>query len=180
MNAFWDSSLGWFFKCSAWMTIFLAPARTTMIAVSFLVLGDLVTGIWASYKRKEKFSSAKLRQTITKTIGYQLAILLAFITENNLLPELPVLKVVAGLIASTELVSALENLAAITGVPLGAAVRKLFDKPVEPVLPVLPVLPVEDSAAGNAAAEAAKVAAATAVEVAKDAALKAQDKANKS
>lgn len=99
-----------------------------MIAVGVLVVGDLLTGIWASVKRGEPFSSARLRQTITKTLGYQLAIVLSYITESELLPEIPVLKVVAGLIASTELVSALENLSSITGVPLAQAVKKLFDK----------------------------------------------------
>lgn len=99
-----------------------------MIAVGFLVVGDLITGIWAAVKRGEAFSSAKLRQTITKTLGYQLAIVLSYVTESQLLPEIPVLKVVAGLIASTELVSALENLASITGVPLADAVKKLFNK----------------------------------------------------
>jgi len=103
-----------------------------MITVGFLVLGDLITGIWASVKRGETFSSAKLRQTITKTLGYQLAIVLSYVTESQLMPEIPVLKVVAGLIASTELVSALENLASITGVPLAEAVKKLFDKKPNP------------------------------------------------
>lgn len=106
----------------------MAPAKATMIAVGFLVVGDLITGIWAAVKRGEAFSSAKLRQTITKTLGYQLAIVLSYVTESQLLPEIPVLKVVAGLIASTELVSALENLASITGVPLADAVKKLFNK----------------------------------------------------
>lgn len=106
-----------------------------MITVGFLVLGDLVTGIWAAVKRGEPFSSAKLRQTVTKTLGYQLAIVLSYVTESQLMPEIPVLKVVAGLIASTELVSALENLASITGVPLGEAVKRLFDKKAPPPAP---------------------------------------------
>ncbi len=128
MDAFWDGATGWLIRCSMWVGLFLAPAKTTMIAVGFLVFGDLLTGIWAALKRGEKFNSAKLRATVTKTIGYQLAILLSYVTESQLLPEIPVLKVVAGLIASTELVSALENLASITGVPLGEVVKKLFDK----------------------------------------------------
>lgn len=128
MSGFWDTSAGWAVKLAAWVGLFLAPAKATMIAVGFLVIGDLVTGIWAAVKRGETFSSAKLRQTITKTLGYQLAIVLSYVTESQLLPEIPVLKVVAGLIASTELVSALENLASITGVPLADGVKKLFNK----------------------------------------------------
>lgn len=132
MNSFWDTSIGWSVKLTAWVALFLAPAKATMIAVGFLVLGDLITGIWAAVKRGETFSSAKLRQTITKTLGYQLAIVLSYVTESQLMPEIPVLKVVAGLIASTELVSALENLASITGVPLAEAVKKLFYKKPNP------------------------------------------------
>ncbi len=99
-----------------------------MIAVGFLVIGDLITGVWASLKRGEKFSSARLRQTIIKSLGYQMAIVLSYVTESQLIPEVPLLKVVAGLIASTELVSSLENLSSITGTPLGQVVKKLFDK----------------------------------------------------
>lgn len=179
---FWDTTTGWMIKCATWVTIFMAPARATMVAVGFLVLGDLVSGIWASHKRGEKFSSSKLRQTVIKTLGYQLALLLAFVTENVLLPELPVLKVVAGLIAGTELISAMENLSAITGVPLGDLVKKMFDKrPVLPVLPVIPVIPVlpgsPDDPATVAALKAAKVAVDAAHEaknVAHVAALKAE------
>lgn len=132
MSAFWDTTTGWMIKCAAWVGLFLAPAKTTMVAVGFLVLGDLLTGIWSSLKKGERFNSARLRDTVTKTLGYQLALILSYVTETILLPEIPVLKVVAGLIASTELVSALENLASITGVPLGEVVRKLFEKKGEP------------------------------------------------
>ncbi len=138
MHGFWDSTTGWMIKSATWVSLFLAPAKASMIAVGFLVIGDLITGVWAALKRGETFSSAKLRQTVTKTLGYQLAMLLAFVTENVLLPEIPVLKVVAGLIAGTELLSAMENLSSITGVPLGEAVKKLFNKPDPPPPPPPP------------------------------------------
>lgn len=125
---FWSSAWGWTLKCAAWLLVFLAPVQATMIAVSALVVGDLVTGVWAALKRGETFSSAKFRQTVTKTIGYQLAIVLAFITESQLIPELPVVKVVGGLIASVEFTSAGENLSSILGIPIGDIIKKLFDK----------------------------------------------------
>ncbi len=128
MHPFLDSAWGWLLKTSAWVALFVAPAKATMLAVSFLVAGDLVIGIWASRKRGEAFSSAKLRQTVTKTLGYQLAVIFSFVTETYLLQELPVLKVVAGLIATTELTSILESISDITNTPFGELIKKLFNK----------------------------------------------------
>lgn len=174
MSGFWDTTTGWMIKCSAWVGLFMAPAKTTMIAIGFLVLGDLITGIWAALKRGETFSSARLRATVTKTFGYQLAIVLSYVTESQLLPEIPVLKVIAGLIASTELVSALENLSSITGVPLGEVIRKLFDKRPLPIVPILPILENPGDEAGDSAAGAAVDAAKTAVKVAEAATVVAE------
>lgn len=127
-ESFWSSTWGWAIKLSAWVVTFLAPVKATVFAVLFLVLSDLVTGIWAAIKRKEKFTSAKLRQTPVKLIGYLAAVILAFVTESVLLPEIPIVKVVAGLLASVELTSALENLSSITGTPMDELVKKLFNK----------------------------------------------------
>jgi phage-related holin len=111
-----------------WLVVFVAPVKAAMLAVTFLVAVDFLTGVWASKKRGEKIESAKLGRTVIKTLGYQLALITSFVTEKYLLDVLPVMKTISGFIAATELLSVSENLAVITGVPLYDAFRKLLNK----------------------------------------------------
>lgn len=103
-------------KALVWFGVFLAPIKATMLAVSFLVLIDLITGLWASHKRNEKITSNGIRRTVSKTLAYQLAVICSFVMEQQFLGGIPIVKVVAGLIASTEFKSVLENISSITGV----------------------------------------------------------------
>jgi hypothetical protein len=128
MSSFWDTSLGWAIKLSAWVMLFLAPVKASMAAIVFLVLSDLVFGVWAALKRGEKFNSAALRRTPVKLTGYLAGIVLAFVAETYLLPELPIVKVVGGLAASTELVSLFESLSTISGIPFQELAKRLFNK----------------------------------------------------
>ena len=101
-----------------WAIALLAPIRASMGAVSFLVMADLITGVWASVKRGEKFTSWGLRKTASKLLAYELAIVLAFVIESNGLSFLPLVKTVAGFIVGVEGKSGLENLSKITGLDL--------------------------------------------------------------
>lgn len=94
-----------------------------MGAVCFLVCADLITGIWASVKRGEKFTSWGLRKTASKVLAYELAVVLAFVIESNFLTFLPLVKTIAGFIAATEGKSGLENLSKITGIDLWSSIR---------------------------------------------------------
>lgn len=94
----------------------LAPIHTVLIVVGVLVVLDLITGIWASIKKGSKFSSAKLRDSISKLIIFQIAVISAFILERYLLADLlPVSKMVAGIIGLVEATSLFENLNVIYG-----------------------------------------------------------------
>ena len=96
---------------------FLSPIATVTAACGFLVMLDLFTGMWASWKRGQRITSDRFGKTLSKTIVYLLAILAAFVAETFVLGGvLPLVKVVSGLIASTELLSAYENLSSISGV----------------------------------------------------------------
>lgn len=94
----------------------LAPIHAIMISVGFLIVADLVTGIWAAKKRGEKISSAAMRRTISKIVIYQLAVISGFLLEKYLLSDLlPVSKIVAGVIGLVEFKSMLENSGSIVG-----------------------------------------------------------------
>ena len=97
------------------MAIF-APITPMLITTLVLIFLDLISGIWASIKRGEKFKSAALRRTITKIFVYEVAILASYLTEQYLIGNtLPLVKLVSGVIAVTELSSLYENLNTIYG-----------------------------------------------------------------
>jgi len=94
----------------------LAPIKPMLIACVFLIIADMITGIFAAYKRKEKISSAEMRRSVTKLVVYQIAIIAAFVLEKYMLGGiLPVAKIVAGVIGMVEMKSILENVSAIAG-----------------------------------------------------------------
>jgi phage-related holin len=97
------------------MVTYFAPTFSVLMGISFLVLIDFITGMVAAYKRGEAITSRKMRPTITKGMGYMLAILAAHIFQKHFLPTIEVMKIVSGLIAFIELKSLDENLKDMTG-----------------------------------------------------------------
>lgn len=106
----------WLAKIAIAAIAALAPVHSVLISVGVLIVADLVTGVWAAHKLKQKISSAKLRNTVSKFFIYQTAVITAFILETYLLDgSLPVIKLVAGLIGAVEGLSIFENLNKISG-----------------------------------------------------------------
>lgn len=100
-----------------------APVKAVMITAGVLVLSDLIVGLWAATKRKEAIESSGLRRTVTKTVVYQVAIMVGFITERYLLGDLiPVGKLIGGMIGVVELKSILESLNEINGTPVFSSI----------------------------------------------------------
>lgn len=97
-------------------TAVLAPVKAIMLAAGFLILADFLTGLWRAWKEKEPITSSGFRRTLTKAIAYQLAIITALVMEKYLLEDMPIIKIVASLIAMTEGKSIMENLSIVTGV----------------------------------------------------------------
>lgn len=120
-----DTLMSWAAKFLGALLVFIAPIQTSVIAVSVLVLIDLVTGISASLKEKQKITSHKLRRTIAKTLAYQATILMAHLLELHFLPTVPVTKTILALIGITEGKSFFENIHRITGVDFWS---KILDK----------------------------------------------------
>lgn len=100
----------------------LAPIHGLMIAAGVIIFIDLITGIIRSHKNGDKVNSSGLRRTLTKIIVYQVGIISAFLFETYFLPDIPVIKIVAGCVAIVEAISIFENLNEI----YGSNIFKLF------------------------------------------------------
>ena len=94
---------------------FIAPAANLIIVIGLLVFSDFVTGVLAARKREEIINSKKMRNSVTKGIGYMVAILVAFMMQKVFIKDFEVMKIVAALIAFIELKSIDENLESLTG-----------------------------------------------------------------
>lgn len=93
-----------------------APIKTALLVIMLLVVADCITGMLAARKRGEKITSAKLRNTLSKFLIYNTAMLLGFLTEIYLLESsIPISKVVGGIVGATEIKSLVENLNTISG-----------------------------------------------------------------
>lgn len=103
----------------------LAPIKATLLVVGFLIFADLITGVLRARKQGEKFSSRALARSIYKTGGYQLAIISGFLVERYLVPDVPIVKILVGLVAVAEMTSILENVKAATGVDLLSSLKAL-------------------------------------------------------
>lgn len=111
-------------RFTLWLLWYLAPLKQNVATVLALVAVDVVTGIWASSKKGQKFESKTLRKTVSKAIGYLTFIVLGLLVEPYAPDSIPLVKIVTGFIVWTEFQSiVMENLSVITGVDLWAALR---------------------------------------------------------
>lgn len=104
-----------FFKVLASLTIFITPIVESLIAVAILIIVDTITGIWASFKKGEKFKSNKFFDSIVKLIAYTGLLLISKMVENALVSEIPFVKLSLYYIVFYEFSSFLENVGVITG-----------------------------------------------------------------
>lgn len=94
----------------------LLPIHSIIYATTILIMVDTITGILAAKKRKEKIRSSKYRNVVSKAIIYNIALITAFIVEKYMQFDIvPVIKLTAAAIGSTEFLSIAENLNTING-----------------------------------------------------------------
>lgn len=93
-----------------------APTKQVLLSTLALILADLLFGLLAARQQGQPITSNGLKRTVIKFFVYNSAILLSFLVGEYLVPlDLPVMKMVTGLIGMTELKSVLENLDIIHG-----------------------------------------------------------------
>jgi phage-related holin len=97
------------------LAVFIAPIKSIMIAVSILIVADAITGIWASQKKGEPFSSRKFFASITKLLIYLFLIMVSQIVELHLISQIPFVQLSVYFIVFYEFSSFLENVGVITG-----------------------------------------------------------------
>lgn len=104
----------------------LAPIQSVLVTTLVLIITDFTCGIWAAYKRNEEITSAGFRRTVTKILAYEVALVMAFITETYILQgSVPLVRVLSALVCLAEFKSIVENISSITGTDL---IRVLIDK----------------------------------------------------
>lgn len=115
------------------MALALSPIRAVIHTAFALIIIDLISGIIAARLRGEKIESSKLKQTVLKVFLYEIAIILAFLTEKNLTGDgIPLCKIVSTFVGMTEFTSILENLASINhSRALGALAKAMGKIPTE-------------------------------------------------
>ena len=127
--------LEFFMKFMIWFLAILVPIYDVTGALIILILIDLITGIIASVKNQVKFQWEKIENTFTKVIIYSLILLAGWVVESKIMPAIPLMRLVAGFLALTELRSILGNFKNIFGLDMWeyirAAIRnqKLSDLP---------------------------------------------------
>lgn len=108
---------------AVFLWVVLAPIKPAMACVLLLPVADLILGLICSKKAKRPITSAGIKRTVAKVFLYELALILAFITETYLTgPLIPAIKMVTGLVGVTELKSCLEHLDELGGQPLFASI----------------------------------------------------------
>lgn len=94
----------------------LLPLKVSIIAITVLMIADLVTGIMAAVKRGDKISSNRFGSTIQKFIIYNICLISGFVLEKYLAMDVfPLSKIMAGIVGMRELISVLENSSIVIG-----------------------------------------------------------------
>lgn len=99
----------------------LLPLMGIMIAIGCLILFDFITGVSASFKRKEKITSRKMSVTIGKFTYYNIALFTGVAFQflwNHLFNtrDDTIIKLISIFIGITETKSVFENINSILGI----------------------------------------------------------------
>lgn len=106
----------------------ILPIASFLMAIGVLVMVDLVTGIAAAKKRKEKIRSQGLRNSVIKTVWYFLAILTGHMMQSIFFKSLEIDYFISSFIAVIEFKSLLENIAELTGADVWTHLKNLLTK----------------------------------------------------
>lgn len=98
----------------AYIIAFLTPVFPFFVLTGAVITLDAFTGVKASIKKGEQFSSKRLKDTVTKGLVYQSALLIAHICDVVFKLNF-CLTVIGGWIVFTELKSIDENYFVISG-----------------------------------------------------------------
>lgn len=120
-----------FIKLAVFAALLLvAPIKPALVCVMALPIADLVLALIVARRKKQPITSSGLKRTVAKILVYELAVLLAFFTEQFLTGDaVPALKYVTTLIGVTELKSLLEHMDSLSN---GSFFKTIVDKLTPP------------------------------------------------
>jgi phage-related holin len=107
---------------------YFSPIAPLVNLVIIFILIDFLSGMYASYRSKEQIVSNRLRKTLEKFVFYSVSIIVAYMFQIGFLNWCNLAQIVAGFIASTELLSIYENVKKITGLDLVAKVKEYITR----------------------------------------------------
>lgn len=116
----------WLFAILLAVGSFFAPIKMLLIGSLVLVAVDFLTGVWAARVRKEKVTSKKFYNSVSKLVGYSLLIIVAHHMTKIFFPDAGIdFASLAGMfVAYIEFKSFTENMYKISGNPMW---EKLFN-----------------------------------------------------
>ncbi len=107
----------------------LTPIKPLLLTVGFLIAVDFIFGIMRAYKLKEKITSRKASNTISKMVLYTLCVLSVFFLDKFVLETtLNLAKIVAGFISLVEIKSILETFEIMTGIKIWDRLVKIVKR----------------------------------------------------
>jgi len=109
---------------------YFSPISTLIHVVLLFVTIDILTGSYASYINKEAIVSHRLRKTIEKFVFYSLSIIVSFIFQKEIVSWINLTQLVAGFVASIEILSIYENIRKITGIDIANQVKKYLKESI--------------------------------------------------
>ena len=105
----------------------IAPLQSSILAMGFLIMADLVLGILASRKKGIPFSSKRLKDTGIKMLVYNTLLISGFVAQTYMVNWLPFVKIVLTFLAIVEITSLSESFQAITGLPFIKFIKDQID-----------------------------------------------------
>lgn len=103
----------------------LAPVQPMLISAASFIILDLLTGVAAAIKQKEKLTSAGLQRTVVKLFVYGTVIVLGFVAQTYLVKDIQIVNLITSYVGLTELVSIAENINILGG---GNLLQSILDK----------------------------------------------------
>lgn len=107
----------------------LSPIKPLMLTIGFLIMVDFIFAVYKAYKLKEKITSRKMGSTIPKIVLYNLSIMSVYFLNKYIFnTDLPLEKIVAGLIAVVEIKSIDESFKQLFGYSFWAKLKKIINR----------------------------------------------------
>lgn len=98
-----------------WIVVYFEPTLEFIFLVGFFVIMDTITGMAAAAKLGVELTSKKFRSIFPKFTVYGAAVLVAHVIQRQFFPDFPAMKIIAGFVTYSELMSIDENIQKITG-----------------------------------------------------------------